>query len=139
MSKKPKIDRRETAPWTAEDLAKSRPASELPDDVLAAFPNTKAHVARMGRPPKEQIKTPVKLRLDGDVLEALRASGPGWQTRINDQLKAQIVEGVVVFRQPRNPARSHEAKTPGKGNGIKLGKTPKVKAKATAAAKRQRA
>ena len=35
-------------------------------------------------------KTPVKLRLDPDVLEALRATGRGWQTRVNDALREWI-------------------------------------------------
>ncbi len=35
-------------------------------------------------------KEAVKLRLDADVLAALRASGEGWQTRINDTLRASL-------------------------------------------------
>lgn len=35
-------------------------------------------------------KQAVKLRLDADVLEALRATGDGWQTRINDMLRASL-------------------------------------------------
>ena len=33
-----------------------------------------------GRPKSATTKEPVKLRLDADVLAALRASGDGWQT-----------------------------------------------------------
>lgn len=50
--------------------------------------------ARRGRPSgstQEVIKEPVKLRLDPDVLEALRATGKGWQTRVNEQLRASLV------------------------------------------------
>ncbi|MFO1269510.1 MAG: BrnA antitoxin family protein [Rubrivivax sp.] len=36
-------------------------------------------------------KEPVKLRLDPDVLAALRSTGDGWQTRINDMLRASLV------------------------------------------------
>ena len=35
-------------------------------------------------------KEPVKLRLDPDVVAALRATGDGWQTRINDMLRASL-------------------------------------------------
>jgi uncharacterized protein (DUF4415 family) len=35
-------------------------------------------------------KEPVKLRLDPDVLAALRATGDGWQTRINEMLQASL-------------------------------------------------
>jgi uncharacterized protein (DUF4415 family) len=40
-----------------------------------------------------QVKTkePVKIRLDADVLAALRRSGEGWQARINDALRASLV------------------------------------------------
>jgi uncharacterized protein (DUF4415 family) len=40
-------------------------------------------LVRRGRPPLERPKRQVTLRLDQDVLEALRATGPGWQTRAN--------------------------------------------------------
>ena len=43
-----------------------------------------------GRPKSAKTKEAVKLRLDADVLAALRASGDGWQTRINDTLRASL-------------------------------------------------
>ena len=43
-----------------------------------------------GRPKAAMTKEPVKLRLDADVLAALRASGDGWQTRINEALRASL-------------------------------------------------
>lgn len=48
---------------------------------------------RAGRPVgsvKPDTKAPVKIRLDPDVLAALRATGDGWQTRINDTLRASL-------------------------------------------------
>ena len=49
-----------------------------------------------GRPKAATTKEPVKLRLDADVLAALRASGDGWQTRINDTLRASLrLAGLV--------------------------------------------
>jgi len=47
-------------------------------------------VQARGRPKAAFTKEPVKLRLDADVLAALRASGEGWQTRINDTLRASL-------------------------------------------------
>jgi uncharacterized protein (DUF4415 family) len=49
-----------------------------------------AKASRRGRPKAIQTKEPVKLRLDADVLSALRATGDGWQTRINDTLRASL-------------------------------------------------
>ncbi len=40
-----------------------------------------------GRPRSDAPKEPINIRLDQDVLERLRASGPGWQTRINGMLR----------------------------------------------------
>jgi uncharacterized protein (DUF4415 family) len=45
-------------------------------------------------------KEAVKLRLDADVLAALRASGDGWQTRINDTLRASLALGGKVTAHP---------------------------------------
>jgi uncharacterized protein (DUF4415 family) len=42
---------------------------------------------RRGRPPSEHPKEAIKLRIDPDVLAHFRATGPGWQTRINDALR----------------------------------------------------
>lgn len=42
---------------------------------------------RRGRPPVENPKQRVTLRLDEDVVSALRASGRGWQTRVNALLR----------------------------------------------------
>ena len=51
-------------------------------------------MASRGRPvgsTKPGSKVAVKLRLDPDVVAALRASGQGWQTRVNDLLREQMV------------------------------------------------
>ncbi len=46
---------------------------------------------RRGRPPVgERPKQAVKLRLSSDVLAYFRASGPGWQTRINATLERAV-------------------------------------------------
>ena len=51
---------------------------------------------RRGRPAALAPKQAVKLRLDPDVLAALRATGDGWQTRINDMLRASLRLGGRV-------------------------------------------
>ena len=62
---------------------------------LAGRVHTPEQIAarRRGRPAGSVAavtKEPVKLRLDPDVLAALRATGDGWQTRINDMLRAGL-------------------------------------------------
>ncbi|WP_277982111.1 BrnA antitoxin family protein [Sphingomonas phyllosphaerae] len=39
--------------------------------------------SRRGRPRSEAPKVEVKIRLDAATVAHLRASGPGWQTRVN--------------------------------------------------------
>lgn len=58
---------------TAADFAKMRPASELPPEVLAQFPNTKPR----GRPRPARPKQTISMRLDAEVLDHLRSQGPG--------------------------------------------------------------
>lgn len=67
--------------WTDEDFARARRGDDIPAHIRAAFPKS-----RGGRP-KGSNKEQVSLRLDRDVLERFRASGPGWQTRINEALR----------------------------------------------------
>ena len=41
----------------------------------------------VGRPKSANPKEALNIRLDADVLEHFRATGPGWQTRINAALR----------------------------------------------------
>lgn len=45
---------------------------------------------RPGRPLLENPKKQVTLRLDPDVLERFRATGKGWQSRINAELRKAL-------------------------------------------------
>ena len=45
---------------------------------------------RRGRPPVLSPKVSTTIRLDADILEAYRAQGPGWQTRINEVLRQHL-------------------------------------------------
>ena len=48
-------------------------------------------LTRMGRPPLgDAAKQQVTLRLDRDVVEAFRAGGAGWQSRMNDVLRKSV-------------------------------------------------
>ena len=47
------------------------------------------HIIRRGRPPGS-TKRAVSLRLDEAVLTALRATGPGWQTRANNMMRKAV-------------------------------------------------
>lgn len=47
---------------------------------------------RMGRPPAAIKRPTLNMRIDPDVLEALKASGKGWQTRVNQILRREVLE-----------------------------------------------
>lgn len=68
------------------DLSTVDPTSAVAFSALPASLQTKLR----GRPKALVTKEPVKIRLDADVLSALRATGDGWQTRINDTLRASL-------------------------------------------------
>lgn len=44
-------------------------------------------LVRRGRPPLENPKERITIRLDHAVAAGLRATGKGWQTRVNEVLK----------------------------------------------------
>jgi uncharacterized protein (DUF4415 family) len=45
---------------------------------------------RRGRPKSSDPKQLVSLRLDREVVERLREQGPGWQTRVNNELRKVV-------------------------------------------------
>ena len=85
MSGKKRATDSDSPELEADWFAKSRPAKDvLPERVLTATRRGP------GRPKSDSAKVAVKLRLDPDLLEALRATGDGWQTRVNDTLRATM-------------------------------------------------
>ncbi len=71
----------ENPEWTEKDFARAKAASEvLSPRVLSAFKKTRG-------PQKTPTKVPVSIRLSAEVLDHFRATGPGWQGRIDETLK----------------------------------------------------
>jgi uncharacterized protein (DUF4415 family) len=67
--------------WTEEDFKNARPFAEV-------FPELAESIRRArGRPAVERPKQQISLRLDPDVIDAFKATGKGWQSRINDALR----------------------------------------------------
>lgn len=69
--------------WTAEEFKRAKPANSLPPEILAAFPKTRG----AQKAPK---KIPVSIRLSPEVIAHYKASGPGWQSRIDEDLKKLV-------------------------------------------------
>lgn len=67
---------------TAADFRAMRPLAEV-------VPELAELIRKRGErgPQKTPTKQQVTLRLDRDVVERFRATGPGWQKKINDALR----------------------------------------------------
>ena len=78
----------ENPEWTDEDFANGLRGDDLPEFIYAAFPNTK----RRGRPVAAQTKIFTAIRLDAEIVAAFKASGKGWQTRVNEVLRHYVAE-----------------------------------------------
>lgn len=71
--------------WTAEEMRAARPLLEvLPNEVVEAIRRYRGQRGPQKTPTKEMIS----LRVDRDVVAAYRATGPGWQARANEALRA---------------------------------------------------
>lgn len=81
--------------WHAQDLARARPASEVLPELFGMQVAT-AMLKPRGRPPAEVVKDRITIRLSRDVTAAFRASGDGWQTRIDAALKDWLRTHSVV-------------------------------------------
>ena len=74
--------------WTEEDFKRARPISDFPE-LLEALQNARARRGQRG-PQKSEVKDRIGLRLDHNIVEHFRATGPGWQSRINDILRKAV-------------------------------------------------
>ncbi len=87
MAKKPSrqpVPDAENPEWTAEKFARSKGFHELPQGLQRA-------IGERG-PQKSPTKTPISLRLSPDVLAALRATGKGWQSAVDEVLRREFVK-----------------------------------------------
>ena len=94
----PEVER----PQTDEELAQALPFSEACPELAASILRERPDLAepmrrsaeafhrRRGRPPVESPKQQVSIRLDADVLAKLKATGPGWQGRVNEILRKAV-------------------------------------------------
>lgn len=86
----PKLKPGTILPTPAEDAAITAAALADPDAAPFTDEEWKKAKPRRGRPLGSGTKTQVTLRLDVEVLEKFKASGDGWQTRINEALKSWV-------------------------------------------------
>lgn len=76
--------------WTDEMFAQARPAREVLPQLFAPDVAAQMLAPRRGRPRKADAKEQLTLRLSPQVLAWFRATGPGWQGRIDEALKEWV-------------------------------------------------
>ncbi len=77
-------NKRDTDPvWTDPDEAPDLTSADWAAALDAA-------PVKRGRPKSPVRKVATTLRLDPDIIAHFRATGPGWQTRINETLRRAV-------------------------------------------------
>lgn len=71
---------------TEADFARAEPFREI-------FPEQHARWKRAGRPRVARPKVHIGFRLEADVVERIRASGPGYNARVEQVLREAIETG----------------------------------------------
>jgi uncharacterized protein (DUF4415 family) len=74
---------RDNPEWTHADFVRARPAREVVPEVVAA-------ARRFRGKQRAPTKRLISMRLDRDVIDEFRATGPGWQGRINEVLRRAV-------------------------------------------------
>ncbi|THV22988.1 BrnA antitoxin family protein [Peteryoungia ipomoeae] len=69
---------------TEEELKEFRPFREVFPDLAEAIDR------KLGRPKAESPKKAISIRLDQEVIDRFKASGEGWQSRMNDVLRKAV-------------------------------------------------
>jgi len=84
-----KLDAHEIQPEEYDDIPEL--TDEWFDKAEFAIGDTVIRPAkRPGRPKSDTAKKLIALRLDPDVIERFRGTGPGWQSRINMVLREYL-------------------------------------------------
>jgi uncharacterized protein (DUF4415 family) len=74
--------------WTDKDFARARPATEvLGAEAVAAL---KRQSGQRGPQKKSPTKEMISIRLSREVVAAFRATGEGWQTRVDEVLLEHV-------------------------------------------------
>jgi uncharacterized protein (DUF4415 family) len=84
--KPPPAEFDENPEWTKDDFARARPFKE-------GFPEQHAAWKRGGRPPIERPKVHIGFRLAQDVVAGIRASGKGYNARVERVLREALKKG----------------------------------------------
>ena len=82
----PELPDSDNPEWSQQELGCARPARVVLPELFGTQV-AKAMLKPRGRPNADAVKDRITIRLSPDVTAAFRASGNGWQTRIDAALK----------------------------------------------------
>lgn len=88
--KPPPADFDENPEWTEENFARARPFKEVFPEQYASWKKSKG-----GRPPVESPKVHIGFRLAADVVNGVRATGPGYNARVERVLREALEKGEL--------------------------------------------
>ena len=97
MSKKPEKpahiaqkdwDEADLPEWTEADFVRAKPFAEV-------FPDQYRSWKKVGRPPVERPKVHIGFRLAADVVEGVRATGKGYNARVEKVLRDALAHGKL--------------------------------------------
>lgn len=84
----PPADFDENPEWTEETFARAKPFKEMFPEQYASWKKNKG-----GRPPVETPKVHIGFRLAADVVQGVRATGPGYNARVERVLREALEKG----------------------------------------------
>ena len=88
--KPPPADFDENPEWTEETFARAKPFKEMFPEQYAAWKKNKG-----GRPPADNPKVHIGFRLAADVVQGVRATGPGYNARVERVLRDALAKGEL--------------------------------------------
>lgn len=88
--KPPPADFDENPEWTEEAFARAKPFKEMFPEQYASWKKNKG-----GRPPIEAPKVHIGFRLAADVVQGVRATGPGYNARVERVLREALEKGQL--------------------------------------------
>jgi len=90
----PRVRREAAADAPIPHAATDDPYDPNDDAAVAAYWQQATVTRGRGRPPVAVKRPTLNMRVDAEVLTAFKATGPGWQTRINAVLREAVANGV---------------------------------------------
>ncbi len=90
------VEDAENPEWTEADFAAAKPFKEVFPKQFAEW-DASGHapipVKRIGRPPVDEPKVHVGFRLARDVVDGIRATGKGYNARVEKVLREALADG----------------------------------------------